>query len=436
VTRRRLLVVVAVLMVIPGIAMAAWKADRTGSGAAKAATMPAGNQPSVTANGRDLTITWSASQLNTTPATSVTGYVVKRYSGSALQPMGGTCTGTVTGTSCTETVSAGDWQYSVTPKQGGWTGAESAKSTSISVGAMGLSLSPSTVDNSGGAASQSTATVSGFLNNEAVTFYLDTPPTTVIGTATTGAGGSGSGTITIPAGTATGAHQVNAVGAGGSSAWATIQVNAPTTRSFLVTSSTANPTAGTAFTVTIQAQLNGANDPTYTGSQCLTFSGPGSSPNTTAPLYPAAGTCTGGRRSVTFTSGAASVSVTLYKAESVSLGVTDDTRSGSVAVSVNSTIALSFTACPDTKKNKSNPLSVTRATSDAFGNIDTAAVTINLSATAGSLNANSVTIAANATSSTSTSYTTPKDAQVAYSVTAQAATGGYLSVTCSGTTTS
>ena len=70
---------IAVLMVIPGIAMAAWKADRTGSGAAQAATMPAGNQPSVTANGRDLTITWSASQLNTTPATNITGgYIVAR----------------------------------------------------------------------------------------------------------------------------------------------------------------------------------------------------------------------------------------------------------------------------------------------------------------------------------------------------------------------
>jgi alpha-tubulin suppressor-like RCC1 family protein len=85
-------------------------------------------------------------------------------------------------------------------------------------------------------------------------------------------------------------------------------------------------TAGTAFTISLTAfDAYGNSATNYTGSQCLSFSGPTASPNGTAPKYPAQGSCGSGQRAVTFTNGsAASVSITLYDATAAtSLTVTD-----------------------------------------------------------------------------------------------------------------
>ena len=85
-------------------------------------------------------------------------------------------------------------------------------------------------------------------------------------------------------------------------------------------------TAGTAFNVTITATTNGVTtDTAYSGAKTITFSGPGNAPSGAAPTYPA---------SVTFTSGVGTASVTLRRAETVSLAATDGTRSGSVSVTV------------------------------------------------------------------------------------------------------
>jgi hypothetical protein len=431
-------------MVIPGIALAGWKADRTGTGASKAATMPAGNQPTTSASGRDITVTWTASQLNTSPATSVTGgYVVKRYSspGGVVQTILAGCAGTISALTCTENgVPTGAWQYTVTPKQGGWTGAESAKSAAITLTST-LTFNPASTDNSGSGTSQ--ATVTGFLDNESVTFRLDTAGGTAIGTlATVGAsGGTGTATITIPAGTTPVSHTIFAVGSGSSQASASLNVTAATT-DFSVTSSTATPTAGVAFTVNIQAKIGANNDNSYSGTKCLTFSGPAASPNNTAPAYPAQGSCTAGKSSVTFANGLASaVPITLYRATvaAVTLTITDGVRTGTANETVKANIALSFTACPATKKNKSNTLTVTRATTDTYGNADSnagSAITVSLSsATTGSFTPTSVTIAANATVSGTTSYTTPNTDGVNETITAHTTTAGYADGACSFTTT-
>jgi hypothetical protein len=122
---------------------------------------------------------------------------------------------------------------------------------------------------------------------------------------------------------------------------ASVTVVAGTLDHFSVIPLTLTPTAGTQFTVTIIA-LNqfGLVVPTYTGSQCVTFSGPGTSPtpSSTAPAYPAGSAgCTGNNSLVTFLAGVGTANVTLFKAESTALAVTDvaTSKTGSASLTVS-----------------------------------------------------------------------------------------------------
>ena len=67
---------------------------------------------------------------------AVQGYRIQRYaqgSTTAIGP-GAACSGTITVLTCAENaVPGGTWQYTVTPIQGSWTGAESAKSQPVTV---------------------------------------------------------------------------------------------------------------------------------------------------------------------------------------------------------------------------------------------------------------------------------------------------------------
>jgi hypothetical protein len=75
-----------------------------------------------------------------------------------------------------------------------------------------------------------------------------------------------------------------------------------------------NATSNTAFNVTITAKNGAATDTTVTGSHTLVFSGPAASPSGTNPTYPA---------TVAFAAGVGTASVTLMKAETVALTVTE-----------------------------------------------------------------------------------------------------------------
>jgi len=103
---------------------------------------------------------------------------------------------------------------------------------------------------------------------------------------------------------------------------------------FGVTPSTVTPTAGTGFTVDLTAydaygNVVGSGPNNYTGTKCITFSGPANSPNADKPIYPAAVSCGTGNSSIDFSNGSATgLSVTFYKAETVKLGVTDGSRTG------------------------------------------------------------------------------------------------------------
>jgi hypothetical protein len=119
-------------LVLAGPGLAGWGSGGSGSGAAGAKNMPGGNTPTAALALTVIDVTWSASAFGGGP--NVEGYIVKRYSGlgGGAQAPGGSCAGTVTATSCSDTGAAsGTWKYTVTPVQGSWSGAESGQSNSV-----------------------------------------------------------------------------------------------------------------------------------------------------------------------------------------------------------------------------------------------------------------------------------------------------------------
>jgi hypothetical protein len=210
---------------------ASWQGASTGGNAhAKAVTMPAGATPSVNVSGRNVTVSWSAS---TVAGQAVSGYVVKRYNASSQsQTVGSGCSGTVTSTSCTEAaVPSGAWTYRVAPKLSSWLGPEGASSPTATVAAATLSFSSSTTVTT--LPTTLSGTISAFVTGSTVTYRLDdaTSGTVLTGTTTPStipAGGSAAVTVTIPSGTANGAHTVYAVGSDGTVAGAAITVAAVT----------------------------------------------------------------------------------------------------------------------------------------------------------------------------------------------------------------
>jgi hypothetical protein len=215
-------------------AVASWHPTSSGTAWTKAHSMPAGNTPSASATNRSVMLVWPAS---TFPGGgSADGYVVKRYdlSNQAQTVLSG-CSGTITTLTCTEdAVPAGSWKYSITPKRSNWTGAESAKSTTVTVASPSLSFSSSTTVTS--LPTTLSGTISNYVPGQTVTFRLDNPTT---GTLLTGSisptpvpgSGTSSVSVTIPAGTSNGSHTVYAVGSSGDTASQGITVAAPTVTS-------------------------------------------------------------------------------------------------------------------------------------------------------------------------------------------------------------
>lgn len=137
---RRLVAIPLVLSLAGGAAWAYWSATSVagGNGASSATSVNQGATPTASAVGASVTVSWAASTLASGGA--VGGYIVKRYDVGMLAPQTilSACTGTVTATSCVESsVPDGQWVYSVTPVVGtNWQGAESVKSSTVSVKAQ------------------------------------------------------------------------------------------------------------------------------------------------------------------------------------------------------------------------------------------------------------------------------------------------------------
>lgn len=132
-TRRILLATLVAALVCTAVASAAWLASGSGLAYSEANTAPAGNVPTASVSGQNVTVSWTASSFPGGGA--VSGYVVKRYDqNDNAQTVLSNCTGTISGLTCTESsVPAGAWRYTITPKHSNWTGPESAKSATVTV---------------------------------------------------------------------------------------------------------------------------------------------------------------------------------------------------------------------------------------------------------------------------------------------------------------
>jgi hypothetical protein len=203
----------------------------------------------------------------------------------------------------------------------------------------------------------------------------------------------------------------------------------------------ATQTAGSPFSVTVTALDRFQNRATgYLGNKPLSWSGPGAAPDG-APAYgPAA-----------FGSGAATVSITLAKAESTALAVSDGTiggTSGTFAVDAGSprlswaavTIsrgALSspcFITCSVTKIKNGGTFTARVSVTDADGNAVSGLTTseaITLATDGGSLSTTSLTIAAGSTRSDSFTLTAQDGSWTSDTVTATSPDYGAISAAVS-----
>ena len=124
-------------------------------------------------------------------------------------------------------------------------------------------------------------------------------------------------------------------------------------------------TAGTAIAVTVTAKdASGATVPGYTGTKALSWSGGTAAPNGSTPTYPP---------DVTFSGGVGAASITLVKAETVTLTATEGTVTGtSGTIAVTAGTATQFVLTAGTPQVAGTPFSVGITAQDLFRNTATA----------------------------------------------------------------
>ena len=171
---------------------------------------------------------------------------------------------------------------------------------------------------------------------------------------------------------ANGSYQLQAIitdQAGNSITTPTVTVTVSNT--FTVSASTPQ-TAGTAFNVTLTAKAGAATNTNYSAAHTIVFTGPSSSPNGTAPTYPA---------TVSFANGVGTATVTLVKAETTTITATEGNivgTSGSIVVNASAASRLAWTHVTVSKGTLSSPCLFT-CTDTGLGNAGT--FTANVSVT-------------------------------------------------------
>ena len=159
---------------------------------------------------------------------------------------------------------------------------------------------------------------------------------------------------------------------------APVTVPAPQLSSFSLAPSTTAPVAGTPFTTAITAlDQYGAVDTSYSGPECLAFSGADPSPSGTNPEYPATPPCSTGS-SVTFVdgvaSGANSPQITLFDAVSTDLIATDEPTGidGTTTLDVTEGLLAAFDIANPGTQTVGVPFDDAITATDQYGNIVTA----------------------------------------------------------------
>jgi hypothetical protein len=329
-----------------GNAAAHWTANGTGSGSGHVGTLAA---PSLSGSpgAGTATLNWTAV---TPPGPGAVSYYVKRDGGSP----GGNCPTQAAPTqvlACTDGgLTAGTYTYTVTAVWQSWTATSLPVQVALASGALDhFVLSAATTTPTAGQVDNLTVTAKDAAGNT-VTAYTSLHCLTFSGPGASpngtppsyppqGSCGSGQSALTFAAGVATApvtlykAETVSIVVSDGSGhsngAGLSVTVSPAALDSFTIPTP-ATQTAGVPFSVSITAKDAYGNTVTaYTGSQCLIFSGPGASPNGTAPTYPAQGSCASGQSAVTFTNGvAATAPITLYRASASTILTATDAPSG------------------------------------------------------------------------------------------------------------
>ena len=244
--KRVLIALLAASLLVGGLdsAYAAWTVDGEGSAGAKAVEILEASKPTAAASGREVTVSWPAS--NYSNGSPVEDYTVKRYdSDGNAHNVGSECSNTVSELECTEhDLSPGTWRYSVTPKAGNWEGDESAKSDPVTVGSAKLTLSPTSPSD---LPATLEGQVSDFKADQTLTFRLDDPANgrqldATVSPTPIPADGKANVTVTIPNDVSGGLHTVYAVGSKGDIASQAITLASPSLTFSSSTTLTSLPT--------------------------------------------------------------------------------------------------------------------------------------------------------------------------------------------------
>jgi hypothetical protein len=117
------------LLAVPSAADANWSSPGSGTSYAQALSLGTPTTPTLVRVGGGIKVTWTA----VTIGGATTTYTVHRYDASNVEhTITASCTGNVSGVTCTETtVATGSWHYKVQAHKGSWDGSLSAASAAI-----------------------------------------------------------------------------------------------------------------------------------------------------------------------------------------------------------------------------------------------------------------------------------------------------------------
>lgn len=393
---RRLLFVLAIAAGFGAVGAIGWayfSAPGSGSANASVATLGAPTGVAASAVGSTVHVSWTG--VAGPDGSSTVGYWVQRYSGSTPTDACGSshASPVAVGTgakSCDDTsVASGTYTYKVTSVFRSWT---TASTPSSSVTVAPLDHFTVTAPGSATAGTAFSVTVAAKdASNNTITAYAgtihfstsDLNAPVLPGNYTFVGGDNGthtfSSSVTLKTAGAQTVSVNDTVQTSKTGTSSSITVAGSTLDHFVVTAPSSASVA-TAFTTSTTSARDIYNNPASgwtSATKCVAFSGPASAPLGTAPSYPAQGGCSAGESSLSFNaSGQASgFSITLYKAETHTLTVTDPVSaktgtSGSIVVSP--VTAVGFLVTSPSSATAGTQFTVTSLTArDAYNNVAT-----------------------------------------------------------------